>query len=31
MSIHLPKPIERFMSAENARDPDALAACFAPR
>ena len=21
MSIHLPKPIERFMSAENARDP----------
>lgn len=30
MSIHLPKAIERFMSAENARDPGALAACFAP-
>ena len=30
MSIHLPKPIERFMSAENARDPDALGTCFAP-
>ncbi|MGA7211292.1 MAG: nuclear transport factor 2 family protein, partial [Pseudolabrys sp.] len=30
MSIHLPIPIEQFMSSENARDPDALAACFAP-
>ena len=30
MPIHLPKPIEGFMSSENARDPDALAACFAP-
>jgi hypothetical protein len=30
MSVHLPKTIERFMSPENARDTDALAACFAP-
>jgi SnoaL-like domain len=30
MSVHLPKPIEHFMSSENARDTDALAACFAP-
>lgn len=30
MSVHLPKPIELYMSAENAHDADALAACFAP-
>jgi len=30
MSVHLPKPIERFMSSENAHGTDALAACFAP-
>jgi hypothetical protein len=30
MSVHLPKPIERFLSAESALDPDVLAACFAP-
>jgi hypothetical protein len=30
MSVHLPKPIERFLSSENALDPDVLAACFAP-
>jgi hypothetical protein len=29
MSVHLPKPIERFLSSENALDPDLLAACFA--
>jgi hypothetical protein len=30
MSVQLPKPIELYMSAENAHDTDALAACFAP-
>ena len=30
MSVHLPKPIERFLSSENALDPGVLAACFAP-
>ena len=30
MSVHLPKPIERFLSSANALDPDVLAACFAP-
>ena len=30
MSVHLPRPIERFLSSENALDPDVLAACFAP-
>jgi len=30
MSVHLPKSIERFLSSENALDPDVLAACFAP-
>ena len=30
MSVHLPKPIEHFLSSENALDPDVLAACFAP-
>jgi hypothetical protein len=29
MSLHLPKPIELFMSSENAHDTDALTACFA--
>ena len=30
MSLHLPKPIELFMSCENVHDPDAVADCFAP-
>ena len=30
MSVHLPEPIECFMSSENARETDALGACFAP-
>jgi hypothetical protein len=30
MSVQLPKPIELYMSSENARDTDAIAACFAP-
>src|SRR5262245_66387111 len=30
MSVHLPKPIERFLSSENPLNPDVLAACFAP-
>src|SRR5258707_386939 len=30
MPLHLPKPIEIYMSAENARDASLLAACFAP-
>jgi hypothetical protein len=30
MSLHLPKPIENFMSSENTHDPDAVADCFAP-
>jgi SnoaL-like domain len=30
MSLHLPKPIELFMSSENSHDPNAIAACFAP-
>ena len=30
MSLHLPKPIELFMSSENTHDPDAVADCFAP-
>lgn len=30
MSLPLPKPIEVFMSSENAHDTDALAECFAP-
>ena len=30
MSIRCQNPLKRFMSAENARDPDALATCFAP-
>jgi hypothetical protein len=29
MSLHLPKPIELFMSSENTHDPDAVADCFA--
>jgi hypothetical protein len=29
MSVPLPRPIERFMSSENAHDTDALSACFA--
>ncbi|MEI9924577.1 MAG: nuclear transport factor 2 family protein [Bradyrhizobium sp.] len=30
MSLHLPKPIEHFMSSENTHDPDAIGDCFAP-
>jgi hypothetical protein len=30
MPLHLPKPIEQFMSSEYAHDADAIAACFAP-
>jgi hypothetical protein len=30
MPLHLPKPIEIFMSSENARDTAALTTCFAP-
>jgi len=30
MSLHLPKPIECFMSSENAHDPDAVSDCFTP-
>jgi hypothetical protein len=30
MPIHLPKPIEIYISSENAHDPDALVTCFAP-
>lgn len=30
MAPPLPKPIEVFMSSENARDIDALSECFAP-
>ena len=30
MSVHLPKPIERFLSSENALEAEVLAACFAP-
>lgn len=30
MSVDLPKPIELFMSSENAHDTDVLAVCFAP-
>jgi SnoaL-like protein len=30
MPLPLPKPIEVFMSSENAHDTDALAECFAP-
>jgi allantoicase len=29
MSLHLPKPIELFMSSENTHDPEAPAHCFA--
>jgi hypothetical protein len=29
MSVQLPKPIELYMSSENAHDTDALAVCFA--
>jgi hypothetical protein len=29
MPIHLPKPIEIYLSSENAHDTEALAACFA--
>jgi hypothetical protein len=29
MSIHLPKPIEIYLSSENVHDTEALAACFA--
>jgi hypothetical protein len=29
MSIRLPKPIEIYLSSENAHDTEALAACFA--
>ena len=29
MSVHLPKPIERFLSSENASEAEVLAACFA--
>ena len=30
MSLHLPKPIELFMSSENTHERDAVADCFAP-
>jgi hypothetical protein len=30
MKLYLPKPIEVYMSSENAHDVDALSACFAP-
>jgi len=30
MSLHLPKPIQLFMSSENIHDPDTVADCFAP-
>lgn len=30
MALQLPMPIERFMSSENAHDPDAIGDCFAP-
>ena len=30
MSLHLPAPIELFISSENAHDPEAVADCFAP-
>ena len=30
MSLHLPKPIEIFMSSENTHDTDAISDCFAP-
>ena len=30
MSLHLPEPIERFMSSENTHDPGAIGDCFAP-
>lgn len=29
MSLHLPEPIELFMSSENTHDPDAIDDCFA--
>ena len=29
MSLHLPKPIDLFMSSENTHDPDAIGDCFA--
>jgi hypothetical protein len=30
MTLHLPKPIEVYMSSENAHDIETLGACFAP-
>jgi SnoaL-like domain len=30
MSLHLPKPIELFMSSENTHDTDTIGDCFAP-
>jgi len=30
MPLHLPKPIERFMSSETAHDSDAVGDCFTP-
>ena len=30
MTLHLPKPIEIYMSSEDAHDIDALGACFTP-
>ena len=30
MTLHLPKPIEIYMSSENDRDTEALGACFSP-
>ena len=30
MSLHLPKPIQLFMSSENIHGPDMVADCFAP-
>lgn len=29
MTLHLPKPIDLFMSSENTHDPDAIGECFA--
>jgi SnoaL-like protein len=29
MTLHLPKPIELFMSSENTHDPGAISVCFA--
>jgi hypothetical protein len=30
MTLHLPKPIELFMSSESAQDSDAIGDCFGP-